>query len=176
MVKIAYLILAHKDPEQIKRLSNRLAKTGDVFIHIDKKSDIKPFIAAIKDNESVFFTEARHSVNWAGWSMVKGYMQLIKDAMKSDKGYDRFVFLTGQDYPLMSDSDIKSEFEKNATVEYVMAYNIAHSTVPTDRDKIEKNWYLDPPFKSKLMRKAYCSFMYRVVTKHFRVRKTACNY
>jgi len=41
-MKIAYIILAHKNPDQIKRLVLRLNTEGtSFFIHIDKKAIIK---------------------------------------------------------------------------------------------------------------------------------------
>lgn len=170
MVKIAYLILAHENPELIKRLCDRLVKTGDIFIHIDKKANIGPFLDAVQ-TDHVFFTKKRYCVNWAGWSMVKGYMQLLDDAYESINKYERFVFMTGQDYPLMRDESIIDEFQKHRDVEYIMAYDIAKSTIATDKDKVERNWYMDPPFRTKILRKIYLSFMYRVFTKNFRVRK-----
>ena len=99
--------------------------------------------------------------------MVQAYLYLMDCAYSSDKHYDRFVFMTGQDYPLMTDIQILKEFSEHPDVEYVMAYNIATSTVSTDKNKILKNWYLDTPFRSRFLQRAYKSLMYRFITKPF---------
>lgn len=165
-MKIAYLMLAHKDHEQIKRLASLLAKTGDCYIHLDKKSDRSVFESTLAPVEGLTLL-SKYSVSWAGWSMVQAYLYLMDHAYASDKQYDRFVFMTGQDYPLMPDEQILQEFSENPDVEYVMAYNIATSTIPTDKNKILKNWYLDTPFRSRFLQRAYKSLMYRCITKPF---------
>jgi hypothetical protein len=44
VMKIAYLILAHNNPGHLSRLTRALtAQNNAVFIHIDKKADIRPF-------------------------------------------------------------------------------------------------------------------------------------
>lgn len=45
-MKIAHLILTHKNPAQLERLIHALEHPGfDFFIHVDKKSDIQPFLS-----------------------------------------------------------------------------------------------------------------------------------
>ena len=166
-MNISYILLAHKDPKQIKRLIDTIKSTGDFYIHIDKKTDIIPFVEELKTYRNVFFTTKRYSVWWAGFSMIKGYMQGLIDAYNSSKKYDRFVLMTGQDYPLMTNSEIVNEFSKNRDIEYVMAYNITTSTIPTDKDKILRKWFFDSFTKNQFLDRCYKSFMYRVITKNF---------
>ena len=48
---LAYLISAHTDAPQLKRLVETLHPDAHFFIHIDKKSDITPFQALLpQDN------------------------------------------------------------------------------------------------------------------------------
>ncbi len=167
-MRIAYIILAHKDPDQIKRLVDSLSGTGDFYIHIDKKSDLGAFENLLKNYQNVFFTTKRYSVWWAGFSIIKGYMAGLIDAYNSKTEYDRFVFMTGQDYPLMTNGEILREFEKNKTTEYVMAYNITTSTIPTDKNKILNNWYFDFFFNNLFLARCYRHFMYKTITKSYK--------
>ena len=50
-IKIAYLVIAYMDSEQLKRLALRLTRTGDadVYIHINASVDITPFQKALAD-------------------------------------------------------------------------------------------------------------------------------
>ena len=103
--------------------------------------------------------------------MVKAYMLLLEQAFNSPENYDRFVMLTSEDYPLMSNERIIEEFEKNREVEYVMAYNIATSTIPTDKDKVLRRWYFDCPFRTRFFQRAYRSLMYRIFTQNFKSKQ-----
>lgn len=164
-MRIAYLLMAHKDPNQVKRLVESLQDSGDFFIHIDKKSDLSEFTKAIGENKKVFYADKRIRVNWAAWSMTEVYLNLLAQAYNSDKQYDRFVFMTGQDYPLMTNEQIVEEFSAHKDVEYVMAYKISTSTIPTDKNKVLKKWYFENPFNNKFLRRCWFSFTYRVLTK-----------
>ena len=46
---IAFLISAHTDAPQLKRLIEALPADADFFVHIDAKSDITPFTLLIKN-------------------------------------------------------------------------------------------------------------------------------
>ena len=166
-MKIAYVLLAHNQPRQLLRLVKALEETGDFYIHIDKKSNIREFQEVFSGKPSVHLLEKRVNVTWAGFSMVRGYMLLLEAALASERQYDRFVMLTGQDYPLMSNAEIVETFRQNQGVEYVMAYNIMTSTVPTDKNKLLKRWYLDNPFRTRFLQRAYKSLMYHIFTKPF---------
>ncbi len=164
-MKIAYLLMAHKDPELIRRLVASLEDSGDFFIHIDKKTDIQQFRDALDGYSHVFWADNRIKVNWAAWSMTEVYLLLLKQAFESKNNYDRFVFLTGQDYPLMSNKQIVTEFCNNPDVEYIMAYKISTSTIPTDKNKVLKKWYFENPFNNRFLRRCWYSFTYRVLTR-----------
>lgn len=70
-MKIAYMIAAHTDPIQLRRLVISLnGEDIEFFIHIDKKSDIQPFLRELNlENvhflkiESVQVGGAFHNVN-----------------------------------------------------------------------------------------------------------------
>ena len=174
-MKIAYLILVHNQPKQVERLTNRLVKTGDCYLHLDKKTEKKYFLKEFEQPSNTYLY-SKYRVCWAGWSMVAAYMYLLQQAFSSPKEYDRFVLMTGQDYPLMSDKEIINEFEEHKNVEYVMAYNLVTSTISTDKNKVIKKWYFDVPFKNKFLRRCYLSFMYRVFTKPFSSNELTVQY
>lgn len=103
-MKIAYLILAHKNPNQLKRLASFL-DTDDIYIHLDAKSDIKNF----NDNVGVFI-ENRVDIQWGTFSMVEATLNLIKEA-KLKKDYDYYVLLSGDDYFIKSINDFELKLE-----------------------------------------------------------------
>ena len=166
-MKIAYLILAHKDPKQLRRLADHLLKSGDVYVHLDKKTDFKSFCDEFGVHPRVHILQSV-SVWWAGWSMIRAYMHLMEIAFTAPENYDRFVLMTGQDYPLMTAKEIVQAFEKSPETEFVMAYNITTSTIATDKNKVLKRWYLDVPlFRGKLWAKAYLGATFRLISRPF---------
>lgn len=146
IIKIAYLVLAHTDPKHIARLANKVSESDniDVYIHIDKKIDITPFIELIPENNSVFFIKERYSVSWAAYSSIKATLALIKKASENNQ-YDRFILLQGLDYPLVSNSQMISFFEENAGVEYIRACKITGSNDIYHSKKCECYWFYEQP-------------------------------
>lgn len=104
-MNIAYLISAHTDAPQLKRLIESLHSDAHFFVHIDRKTDIEPFVAAISC-ENVHFLEDRIDVRWGTILEVEYQMALIKAAVEYPVEFDRIFFLSGMDYPLWSNEKI----------------------------------------------------------------------
>ena len=98
---IAYLISAHTDAPQLKRLIEALQPDADFFVHIDKKSDIETFTQLIP-NHNVHFIPERVDVRWGTLIEVEYQMNLIRAAVEFPKHFTHIFFLSGMDYPLWS--------------------------------------------------------------------------
>ncbi|WP_039954915.1 beta-1,6-N-acetylglucosaminyltransferase, partial [Brachyspira hampsonii] len=98
MSKICFLILAHKNHNQLMRLINHLKKDFDIYVHIDKRANlnIKSF-----DNVKVY---KKIKTYHGGLSLVMATLFLIREAYKND--YDRYIFISGQDIPLKTNKEI----------------------------------------------------------------------
>lgn len=142
-MRIAYLILAHKDPEHIARLVQRISNENcDVFIHIDLKYNVEQFKEKIKESKRVYFIKDRVDVYWGGFSAIKATMNLIKYSIKVNK-YDRYVLLQGLDYPIVSNDFILSFFEKNNEIEFIRGCNITRSKEKYFYQKCRYYWFFD---------------------------------
>lgn len=119
MVKIAHLILAHNEPEQLERLINRLAHPdADVYIHLDKKTPMAPF-AYLKDRENIFFINNRVKVNWGTYTIVQATLNGFKEIIASEKNYQYLNLLSGQDYPLKSPDFIHQFLAQNKGIAFM---------------------------------------------------------
>lgn len=120
-MKICYLILAHKNPEQVLRLVTRLATSETYFfIHIDKSISDTPFKFTLKDINQVYFLEcdSRYDGVWGGFGIVQASINLMRYALS--KVSDSFlVLLSGQDYPLRSQGQIQQFFNKTSLQAFI---------------------------------------------------------
>jgi hypothetical protein len=98
-VEIAYLVVAHRDPEQCRRLLRALV--GEqvlVYVHVDARVPLEEFLVG---HPQITFLRRRLSVNRGGWSLVRAILRLLEVA-HAKSAASHFVYLAGTDYPLRS--------------------------------------------------------------------------
>jgi hypothetical protein len=106
-MRLAHLILAHNNPLQLERLVKRLMyKNTDVYIHLDKKSNLADF-KHLATLENVFFIVSRTAVVWANYSMVTATVNSFEEILSSGTEYTHVNLLSGMDYPLKSAAAIQ---------------------------------------------------------------------
>lgn len=117
-MRLAYLILCHKDFEQVRLLIEKLDNESvDFYIHVDKKVKVYPKVA--KPNVYYLSEEERVTVNWASYEMVRATLLLISKCIGSGKTYDYVVLLSGQDFPIKANAEIQRFFEKGSAWNYI---------------------------------------------------------
>jgi hypothetical protein len=109
-MKLLYLILAHKEPSQIIRLVKTLSSQQDyVIIHYNKASKLEEYNQlsdALQSNQYVFFAD-RIKTAWGHFSLIQAIISGLKKAQNLELSYDHVIILSGQDYPIKSNSEIK---------------------------------------------------------------------
>ncbi|MBQ7230951.1 MAG: hypothetical protein IJX04_08670 [Oscillospiraceae bacterium] len=107
-MKYAFLILAHTDPQQLRRLVHALDDPRfDVFIHVDAKSDIADFEFekyALRHSRLTVL-QKRYRLYWGDISIVRATLALFRAALEAGD-YARFITLSGLDYPIRSNGEI----------------------------------------------------------------------
>jgi Core-2/I-Branching enzyme len=99
-MKVAHILLVHKNPHQVARFLNRLQHPNvDCWIHIDKKVDDDNF-KKLLTYEKVFFIQKNIKVNWGSYDIGAAMLQALREVINSTKKYDYINFLSGQDYLL----------------------------------------------------------------------------
>ncbi len=95
-IKIAYLLVAHKCPEQVNAFIDQLLDYGncDVYVHVDKKNP--ELLKNIKKSSRVFVCSI-FDVRWGSFEIVKAAVELMRAAMKSENKYSHIYFGSGQD-------------------------------------------------------------------------------
>jgi len=143
-IKIAFLILAHTDPIHIARLANKLTMFSDfyVFIHVDKKQDIKVFEDELSENKKFVFLKNRYKVDWGSYNSVKATLELLRIAKDTDR-FERFVLLQGLDYPIKNNYEIHEYFSKNKSIEFIRSCKISNSKEKYHSKKVELFWFFE---------------------------------
>ena len=119
MKKHAYLIMAHTQPELLKKLLKMLDnERNDIYLHIDSKAKDYPLdeVAAVLQKSKCIFTE-RTDVKWGSYSQIHCEMVLLKEAVKTEHAY--YHLLSGMDLPIKSQEQIFAFFEKYNGLEFV---------------------------------------------------------
>lgn len=118
-VPIAFLIMAHADPVMLNRLVRRMYDPASTYvIHINRRSDITPFVTAFADLPNVHFVPDtdRVAVNWAGFSFTEGVFAAVRHALRVSPNTQRFVLMSGADYPIKPLPIILAEIRKDQEI------------------------------------------------------------
>lgn len=156
MVKVAYLIQAHKNADAVNRLIARLdMPETEFYVHIDAKSNI---VHNIDHKDNVHVLDNRINVKWGHISQVEATLRLLQAAVGAEKHYDYLWLISGQDYPIVSNNEIASFLENNKGKNFI-------ELLPVDGDdhrrylKRNQTWYptwgASPIFIMRVLRKIY---------------------
>ena len=83
------ILLIHKDVKQAERLVNYFQGKCDIFIHVDRESDITDSdIKKMKTMPGVIDVYHKYKIHWGGFSILKTVMFMLKRAIEySDFSY-----------------------------------------------------------------------------------------
>jgi len=150
-MKIAHLVLAHKSPKQLARLIDRLKHPdADVFIHIDRKTDIEPFLK-IFEMPGVHQVKRRVKVYWGSYSVVQATLNGFHQILEARKSYQYINLLSGDDYPIKTVQAIHQFFKANPD-KIFMEYLTEESDWWTEnKERVDRYHLTDYTFPGRYM-------------------------
>ena len=111
--------MAHNDIYCFSKLIDLLDdERNDIFVHIDKKVDIKPFKQVNHNKSNIYFTE-RIEDRWGDISLVKTEYILLKAAYNNNQSYSYYHLISGVDLPLKTQDQLHDFFDKYQGKEFV---------------------------------------------------------
>ena len=128
MVKIAYLLLCHKNAESVIAQARALTEAGDVVaIHFDMRGSNTEFqkIRDVADANANMTLAKRVACGWGEYSLVQATFNLIHAARGAFDDVTHYFMISGDCYPTKS----------RAFIEQALA--------PSDRDFIEMNDFME---------------------------------
>ncbi|MGB3006850.1 MAG: beta-1,6-N-acetylglucosaminyltransferase [Chitinophagaceae bacterium] len=121
-MKIAHLILAHKNPLQLERIIKALEHPlFDFYIHIDKKADIDLF-TSLAEKENVFFIKNRAKINWAGYGTIQATLNGFNEILPFK--YEYVNVISAQDFPLKPSEYIYQYIKNRKGQEFITCESI----------------------------------------------------
>ncbi|MGG7643328.1 DUF5928 domain-containing protein [Rhodovulum sp. YNF3179] len=106
MVKIAYILLCHKDPEAVIALARTLSDAGDtVTIHLDARApdaDFQRLRKALGMAPNVAFARRRVRCGWGEWSLVRATLVALETALAAFPRATHVYLVSGDCMPIKS--------------------------------------------------------------------------
>ena len=131
MGKHAYLILAHKNFGQLRKLVEMLDHPqNDIFIHVDAKAkDFRPeTLAGVTRYSRLEILPERIAVNWGGVSIMRSEIALLKAATTREP-YAYYHLLSGMDLPIKSQDEMHAFFDAHQGKEFLNLWEFKKSTL-----------------------------------------------
>ena len=124
MARIAFILLAHKDPAGVIAQARRLSQTGDyVVVHFDRRSpeaDYRAIREALKDEPGIAFPRRRHRCGWGEWSLVAASLEALRLAEHRFPLATHFYMLSGDCMPIKS-AQYTHDFLDRVDCDYIEA-------------------------------------------------------
>ncbi len=144
-MNLAFLILAHKNPEQLQMLVDYLHRNKcAVFVHIDKKSEglFANFVRNNRNRENVHIY-LKYKVYWGGYSQIKTTFFLLNESLKKFP-FDFVSLLSGQDAPVATIAAFAEKLKQHRNSSFVQWHKVpAHGTWDGNGglDRINYIWF-----------------------------------
>jgi hypothetical protein len=130
VIRITYLILAHKIPSQTTQLIRVLAGPGIAFVvHVDNSVPLDGFTESFKDLTDVFMITERSSSIWGSFGLVEASLNGLKYIARNTPT-ERVVLISGQDYPIKPQKYISSYFSKNTETIFISYFKLPRADRP----------------------------------------------
>ncbi len=137
---IAILILAHHHPEHLSLLIEQLKDDFNVYVQIDKKSDLViddlPQYTTVKYFKTI-------EVYWGHVSQIYNMEFIFRKAY--EVGHKRYCMISGDDFPIKSNAYIKDFFAKNTESNFMYANPLPIKTWGFNHgfDRLDRYWFME---------------------------------
>lgn len=113
-MKIAFLLVVHKNVDQVNMFIEQLLKFDGsyIFIHIDKKA-INEMNGIIKKNNRVTISENSVDVEWGDFTQIYSTLELLKLAKNHNVDFDYYSLHSGQDLAIKPIKSFADFLERN---------------------------------------------------------------
>jgi hypothetical protein len=119
-----FLIHAHKDIDQLNALVEQL-RDDDFIVYVNL--DLKWTIDPARVHPAARLVHKRIDVRWGGFSQVQATLNSLRQVVAEVPQFDKVIFLSAQDFPLLPNVRLKQELA-------ALAHNELLDAVPVRQD------------------------------------------
>jgi hypothetical protein len=117
-MKEVFLIHAHKDLDQLNALVAQLCDDDFlIYVHLDLKWQVDP----AKVHPAAHLVSPRMDVRWAHFTQVEATLNSLRQIVREVPEFDKVIFLSAQDFPLLPNARLKQELAGLADLELLDA-------------------------------------------------------
>ena len=159
-MRLAILLMVHKNIEQVKMLITALSHPNIVlFIHADVKmtGNLEELRTA---NAVILPDDKKVDVKWAQISQVDASLNLIEVA-RAWGNFDYFWLCSGQDFPLMSATEILNFLKIGGNQNYINFFISKENRLGKDNHYDKRNqiifpkWMISPKTNMRVLKRLY---------------------
>jgi len=154
-MNIAYIILAHKNITQVRRLLDAIqGENIYIYLHLDRLAGNSLFseaAAGLKDIQNLVFIK-RFPTNWGSFGLIRATLEGLRQISKNN-GIDYAILLSGQDYPLKRSADLLGFLEQNKSRSFLQYHQLPSSQWPPDGPRRYTHWHFNLGWKDTPFRK-----------------------
>jgi hypothetical protein len=149
-MKIAYVITAHKDASQLRRLLNSIYWPGNTYvIHIDSKAppEVHEIAKEFASTHALSAVIPSDKIIWGSWRLARVQILGLERALTLSNDWGYVLNLTGQDYPLKAQPELAAILEQGDTTKSYMEV-LPFKNASADPKKRLEHWWL--PWRGKM--------------------------
>ncbi|MGT2425244.1 beta-1,6-N-acetylglucosaminyltransferase [Amnibacterium kyonggiense] len=122
---MVFIVIAHDQPLMLARLISRLdSPDAGIVVHLDRRTDPRPFRAALEGFGRVHLVENPVKARWAAFSLVDATMRAMRTAFRIwGSTPSHHVVLSGADYPLKSADRIVDFLQRNPGRQFIRRFD-----------------------------------------------------
>ena len=178
-MNLAYVITAHKNPRQLRRLLDRIDRPRNTCVlHIDVTAPPEMHAAArdyaaAHPNCTVIPSER---IIWGSWRLAHAQIRGLAEALRASSDWTYCINLTGQDYPLKTHDEIVAALAGGpAGANYLEVLDFDNAGV-NPRKRLEFYWAPWRGKMKKLFRRRAPRFKVYWGSNYFALTRAACEH
>jgi len=125
MSGLAYLVMVHKNAEQVRHLLESIHDDGNYYlIHIDAKAPmafVSEIAQIVKERPNRRLMPSQ-SIRWGGWEMVAVELEAMRLLMEWGD-WTHFLNLSGQDFPLVTQNQLRRDLDAAGDRSFMLRFD-----------------------------------------------------
>lgn len=142
-MKVWYLIQTHRNPHQIYRLVQTIKRSSPdariLIAHDSNQSRLD--ISPLQNLSEVHLIELNFPIARGDFSLLQPYFKAIDWLLKYDPDFDWLVYLSGQDYPTRSLSDVETFLAETPYDGFIRYWNVLSDESPWGKGRGWKRYF-----------------------------------